>query len=970
MSIPGSASPLLFQSAAAADATFAEIANSLRFNSSDSAYLSRTPSSDGNRKTFTFSCWLKRTGLGGRRTLLRTNSSELHFSFAESAQGNEDAFFCYGAGGSPYLVSNAVFKDVGGWYHFCIAWDTTQSTASNRLKLFVNGVQITSWKTGTFPNQNYQGGLNSATAHGLGANSSGGERFDGYLADVYFIDGTAHDASKFGAYDDNGVWQAITPSGLTYGTNGYHLEFNSTGTTAALGTDTSGNSNTWTANNFSVGTPVYFVGDNSGLDSYIPSGWTNTTDPSNVLSNNNTGVLINQSGSLYFAITPTSSSISIKWIVYDGSGTYNPTVSLNTSSSWNGTTVHPSSTSGNGSSGNPSVGTYSVTSGTTYYVRTGLTGSGNPALVVYITNVTIAAVATDMVPADFSKDSPTTDTTNTDSGAGGQLSGNYAVWNGLPPGGTSTYGTLSNGNLDVSLPASGKALAQTFFPQSGKWYIEIDFVSGGGAGGGLRIGVINEKNIAVDLGSTANSWAYLADGRTYHNNSAPSYGVSSAPGDLLMMALDIDAGKLWYGKNGTWMGSGNPGAGSNPSQTFTAGQKMSFSAQSGAPTTQVINANFGSKAWTYNAPSGFKAVCTTNLPTPTVADGRDYFEAKLWTGNSTDQRAITGYQFSPDLVYIKRRSATYGGIMMDTVRGLNNGHAGTLYTNVTNAEDTGATSSIRSFNTDGFNLGTDGGINYSGSTYVGWAWDAGSSTVNNTDGSITSQVRANPSAGFSIVAYTGNGSSSATVGHGLNAQLGMLIHKRRDAAASWKIKHTSLPTNGQVLFDTAANVDVTGNHGGGMGDLSSSSTFGFAQGLTNVDNVNGNNVSYINYCFAPVEGYSAFGSYEGNGSSDGPFVALSFAPAFVMFKRYDASGDWIIFDNKRNTYPGNFREKVLYPNKNTAEETSANGDTMLFLSNGFKINNVNYAYWNASGGDYLWAAFAENPFQANGGLAR
>jgi hypothetical protein len=112
------------------------------------------------------------------------------------------------------------------------------------------------------------------------------------------------------------------------------------------------------------------------------------------------------------------------------------------------------------------------------------------------------------------------------------------------------------------------------------------------------------------------------------------------------------------------------------------------------------------------------------------------------------------------------------------------------------------------------------------------------------------------------------------------------------------------------------------------------------------------------------------GSYVGNGSTDGPFVYTGFRPAFLMFKRSDSTGDWIIFDNKRNTHEGNYREKVLYPNKNNAEETSADGDTMLFLSNGFKLNNVTYAYWNASGGTYIYAAFAENPFQANGGLAR
>ena len=175
---------------------------------------------------------------------------------------------------------------------------------------------------------------------------------------------------------------------------------------------------------------------------------------------------------------------------------------------------------------------------------------------------------------------------------------------------------------------------------------------------------------------------------------------------------------------------------------------------------------------------------------------------------------------------------------------------------------------------------------------IAWCWDAGSSTVTNTDGNISSEVRASQTSGVSIVKYTGNGSSSATVGHGLNAQLKMLIHKRLDDVGSWKIKHTSLSTNHQLLFDTAASVDVTGNHGGGMADLSSSSTFGFAQGLTNVDNVNGGNVSYINYCFSEISGFSAWWQLQActGSTSDGPFVHTGFSVAFVMFKRSDS--DW------------------------------------------------------------------------------
>jgi hypothetical protein len=233
--------------AAAADVGLAT--RSLRFNS---AYLHRTPSSAGNLRTHTFSAWVKRSSFGGRQTLFRTNTSEMHYSFAESAQGNENAFFCYGGAGAVYLVSNPVFRDPSAWFHLCVAWDTTQSTSTDRLKLYINGVRQTSWKTGTFPSQNFEGGLNKANKHGLGANSSGGEPFSGGLADVYFIDGSAlSPVDNFIELDSNGVYQAREYSG-TFGTNGFHLPFSDATSTTTIAKDNSGNSNNFTASGISV----------------------------------------------------------------------------------------------------------------------------------------------------------------------------------------------------------------------------------------------------------------------------------------------------------------------------------------------------------------------------------------------------------------------------------------------------------------------------------------------------------------------------------------------------------------------------------------------------------------------------------------------------------------------------------------------------------------------------------------------
>ena len=290
---------------------------------------------------------------------------------------------------------------------------------------------------------------------------------------------------------------------------------------------------------------------------------------------------------------------------------------------------------------------------------------------------------------------------------------------------------------------------------------------------------------------------------------------------------------------------------------------------------------------------------------------------------------------------------------MDTVRGLNNGHAGVLYTNTTNAEDTGATGSIRSFNSDGFNLGTDGGINYSGSTYVGWAWDAGSSTVSNTDGSITSNVRANPSAGFSIVTYTGTG-SNATIGHGLNAAPEFLITKDRDNAASWHVQHSAVGNTSAIFLNSTSAAVSNGAYWNNTSPTSSVFTVGTADGM------NGSGNDYVAYCFAPVAGYSAMGSFTGNGSADGPFVYTGFKVAWLLLRKYDSgNNNWYLYDVARDEInPGT---KELLPDTTSAENpyNFGFGD---FLSNGFKIRTTEGSI-NSSGASVLYAAFAEHPFK-------
>jgi hypothetical protein len=278
-----------------------------------------------------------------------------------------------------------------------------------------------------------------------------------------------------------------------------------------------------------------------------------------------------------------------------------------------------------------------------------------------------------------------------------------------------------------------------------------------------------------------------------------------------------------------------------------------------------------------------------------------------------------------------------------------------LASNTTGAEafDTDVTG----FTSTGFNIraGTNS-PNVTGRTYVGWQWQAGKGvTSSNANGTITSTVSVNTTAGFSVVSYTGNGSASATVGHGLGVAPAMVIVKSRGSTASWIVKHKNLSSN-NVLFLEATNAQLSPSNGY-VQDLSSSTTFGIVNGGGGVANVNTSSTAYIAYCFAAVTGYSAFGTYTGNGSTDGPFIYLGFRPRFVLIKiSSGTTDDWYIFDSARDTT--NVVGNYLRPNVSTAEGTFGSLD---FTSNGFKVRQSGAAL-NGSTYTYIYACFAENPF--------
>jgi hypothetical protein len=498
-------------------------------------------------------------------------------------------------------------------------------------------------------------------------------------------------------------------------------------------------------------------------------------------------------------------------------------------------------------------------------------------------------------------------------------------------------GSVSTGGLDV--------IAGTMRVSAGKYYWESTITNVGSiAVAGVGITKIQSvgRSAGGSLGGVSGECAYLPSGNKNVDGSSTSYGSSFTTGDTIGVALDCDAGTVTFYKNNTSQGAITYAVGGGLAPAI--GQVQGYGA--------IQTVNFGQRDFAYTPPTGFKALNTANLPAPDIADGSDYFDAVLYTGNGGTQ-SITGVGFQPDLVWIKGRSFASNNRLSDAVRGVNK----SLKSNSTDAEDTSSTYYVTAFDSDGFSLNSGAGdVNQNGDTFVAWNWLAANGTASNTAGSITSTVSANPSAGFSIVTYTGTG-ANATVGHGLGVAPKMIITKARNAAGwLWGVGHTSIGWDKYLrLQDTTATTTSSST----WQSTAPTSTV-FSIGTDGHVNYN-SSTTYIAYCFAEVESYSKFGKYTGNGSSDGPFVFLGFKPSFLVIKRSDSTESWLMFDSTRETY--NPTDDVLWANLSNAE--SANYTPQDFLSNGFKIKTSSTST-NASGGTYIFMAFAENPFGGDG----
>ena len=471
------------------------IERSVRFNSADSAFLSRTPASAGNRKTWSWAAWMKLGSVGTGNFVLFNAENGTSTGFANNLWLYLTSNQLYvGDGVSDYLASNNKFRDPSAWYHVVLSVDTTQATASSKMKLYVNGAEITyAIDNRTSISTNADTTVNSTFTHYIGRAGLNLGYFDGYFADVFLIDGQALDPTSFGEFDDNGIWQPIAYSG-SFGTNGFHLPFSNNSTAAALGTDTSGNSNTWTVNNISVAS-----------------------------------------------------------------------------------------------------------------------GAGNDSVVDVPTNGT-----------------------ETDTGVGGEVRGNYCTLNPLN---ISLNASLSNGNLQ-SVSGGVGGVNGTIFVSSGKWYWETTL----DASTGFAITGIGEVSSIYYPGYSANSYAYYTSGVKYNNDTSSSYGASWGLGDIIGVALDLDAGTLTFYKNGVSQGT----AFSSLSGTFAP------RVGNGASSTSVTwTLNAGQRPFAYTAPSGFKALNTANLPEGAITTSGTF------TGNANADGPFVYLNGIPTAMTINGNAVTF-----------------------------------------------------------------------------------------------------------------------------------------------------------------------------------------------------------------------------------------------------------------------------------------------------------------------
>ena len=808
---------------------------------------------------------------------------------------------------------------------------------NNTIKFFLNGSMYTA---GT-RTKNYSNGNNHKVVGAyVDSNHGGSPRngFYGYMQDIR----VSHVARYTAAFSIPGSGQQNA------GTNGLHLDFADNQNDTALGLDAVGNKN------FTV---YNLVATQPGNGSYIPdlSNVTNGGDYTGRYRSAFDGNLATESYGFNndtITWTPTGGKAYTSARVYGrgesgnnhglkyklGGGT-ETTITVTTSGAW-----------------------YTLpANGTIEYISWNRPGASNVTTFVSAIEINGTVLVDNTAVRDHEIDSVTDSPTNY---LGAATGGNYAVLNPEDTGGAQNL-IPTNGNLQVAGAGNNSHIRSTIPITSGKYYWEWTHLGSGT--GDYHLGVsthVSATDMGTDyVGANAKTWGLhpSPSGSSFwrHNGNTNLYTFASFNQyDVGMMAVDADSGKIYVGKNGTWFGTNaNPAAGTGAASTNlpTDGTPIfpTFMPYDGTG----IAVNFGAAGFKHNPPSGFKALVSTNMGTPSVKNPQEHFYPKLYTGSNAQQSQAL--KFSPDWIWLKNRSHADG---WSQIRDIVRGGDKNLTSNGNNAENAVSHKAV-TFDSSGFTLTGSSGSrddNYSGDSYVAWCWDMGESTVTNNDGNVASTVRANTTCGLSIVSWAnGNNTNPASrkIGHGLGqVPDAVLVKSRTSSNGGWNIRSEVFNNPVRDELYLASNVSVAT---AGV-DLyyRDSTTFGFRE-----TSIGGNGDNMIAYAIKSIPGFSKVGMFTGNGGNfyDAPHVWLGFRPNYLMMKNYSSGGanqDWIIVDGSR---PG-YNPTALYLLANSSNAEANNSNIVDFLSTGFRVRAADSTF-NGNGNSIFYIAFAAAPAQ-------
>jgi hypothetical protein len=942
-----------------------QISKSLRFRASATAYLNRTFGTPTNNKVWTWSAWVKRGSLS------LADANHLFMASPQDVGSNPTTYtrLIFETDNTLTLQSNnsagelftssAVYRDASAWYHIVLYMDAVNTT----VRCYVNGTEI-SYASRTNPTNTNTAINASGNYHRMGLFRTAEPRcFDGYMAEVNFIDGQALTPSSFGAYDANGVWSPSKYTG-TYGNNGFYLPFtdNSAATFSNLGADYSAGS--YSSDLRSLGTNIGGMTTGGGLSSAFDGIYAQAVGSCAQTPAVSGLVTANSVGKDWGAgVTKTITAFRITAPTNEGfcsSGTARQIKLQGSTDNFSSSIVDLYSFTPAYKVADQQTITSGITTSTAYrYHRIVIDGNGtNSVLLAEVefyesgsyginnwmpNNISV----TSGVTYDSMIDSPT------NAASGTQPVGNYCVLNPIDKAAAASW---TNGNLSYSQPTGVGGIKGTFGVSSGKWYWEVVPTANGQIIGVCPITVAGQT---ADFTTAQGAYGYYwTNGNKYVNGVSSAYGASYAANDVIGVALDLAALTITFYKNNVSQGAIT----GVPAGTYCAG------ITNAAGITTTGNINFGQQPFTYTPPSGYQALCTANLATPTIKNGAQYMAATTYTGTGATQtitNTVNSKSFQPDLVWIKSRSAATNHNLFDAIRGTTN----YLISNST-AANASNVNTLTAFGSTGFTLGSDAssiGVNVNTATYVGWQWLAGSGTTSsNPNGSITSTVCVNTTAGFSIVTSASNVTTGGTLGHGLGVAPAMILLKNRAVVANWGVYHQSAnasPASGGMYLNLTNAFTSSAGFWNSVAPTSTVFSIGssFAGGGAN---------DILAYCFAPITGYSAFGSYTGNGSTDGPFVYCGFKPRWIMVKGSTYASNWNIIDSSRTSYNADTAINLWL----RANDATAAGDIsgvnfsgaglngyVDFLSNGFKFRGA-ASDVNSNTNTLIYAAFAENPF--------